>query len=228
MKKLSLFAVAALALTLVACSSDPMKEKLASTIKPDVGYKFRSYKVVDTVTNEEMAGAIASRYHLSKVLDRAEFEKRRGELAEEVERDRNRLAQLGAGPDLMNKEASETVALMDSLLAVYDRVDVYSRDYHRADNRFFSHMAYFLDAPELKEFAVDLYALESKSGVDDFAEIAELRKDPPAVYGYMVTHEYSVANPIVENGDRLIMRDDVFFDKDWEVIDVKYNGIGNH
>lgn len=226
MKKLSLIAIAAL--MLAACSSDPMKERLASTVKPDVGYKFRSYTVTDTVTNEEMVGVIASRYHMTEVEQRSEFEKWRDNLAEEVERDKNRLAELGAKPDMMNKEATATLALMDSLLSVYDRVDKYSIDYHRAENRFFSHMAYFLDAPQLKEYAPDRYALESKSGVDDFAKIAELRKEPSAVYGYMVTHEYSVANPIVENGDRLIMRDDVFFDKDWEIIDVKYNGIGNH
>lgn len=222
-----IFVFVAVALMMAACTNDPIKEKLASTVKPDAGYKFRNYTVDDTVTNEEMVVSIANRYHLHKVVDKVEFEKRRDELAVEVEREKNMLAQLGAKPDLMNRDAAATVALMDSLLSVYDRVDIYSIDYHRAYNRFFEHMSYFLDAPDLKEFACDRFALEHNSGIEDFAKIAELREDPEAVYGFCVTHEYSIANPFIENGDRLIMRDNVFFDKEWNIVDVKHFGHGN-
>lgn len=214
------FIFAAVVLIMTACAKDPIREKLSSTIKPEAGYKFRNYSITDTITNEEMVETIAGRYHLLEVESKETLSKWREDLAEEMERGIKSNAEIGLEPSYLCKEAEKTIKLLDSLISVYDRVDIYSIDYHLAENRYFSEMGNFLDDQRLQEYAPYLYALQSKSGIDDFAKIAELRKNPSAVYGYYVNHEYSINNPIVENGDRLIMSDNVFFDKDWNVVEV--------
>lgn len=58
MKKIIIIAAA---IIMAACSSDPIKEKLAASTDCD-GYKFRNYKIIDTITNGEAADSIQRLY----------------------------------------------------------------------------------------------------------------------------------------------------------------------
>lgn len=221
MKKLCIAIV--MVAVLSACTNDPIKEKLSTTIPEEVGYKFISYNIEDTITNADKMDLVLSNYYLLDLVEKKEFEGWRTDLLQFAEKNKAETDELDLDPSYLYKESIATIALMDTILSDYDNIDIYSLNYHRAENKYFKLQASILGSSEFMDYAKDVYSLESKSGRDDFALLNELKKNPDAVYGYQVLHRYSVDNPLEKKGDRLIFNDIVIFDKDWNVVDAYHS-----
>ena len=219
-----LLAVAALMMS--ACSEDPIKKELASTVSSEVGYKFKSYTVTDTIHNADKVAEILSNYHFVEVVSRSDFEKWRGDLLKRAFENKAESDELGIEPSYIYKETMETVAMMDTVLAEWDNMGEYSLSYRIAESRYFDNMSFLLNAPGLREYSVDKYRLESSSGRQDFAALKELSVNPDAVFGYIVKHDYTVENPIVEGGKRIVMHDEVLLDSDMKAIEANHMALG--
>lgn len=218
--------LAVVVLILSACSEDPIKKELVSTVSSEVEYKFKSYTVTDTIRNSDKIAEILSNYHFTETVSRDDFEKWRGDLLKHASENKAETDELGIEPSYIYKETMETVAMMDSVLAEWGSMGEYSLDYRIAESRYFDNMSFLLNAPGLREYAVDKYRLESLSGRQDFAALKKLSANPDAVFGYIIRHEYTVENPIVEEGKRIIMHDEVLMDSEMKAIEVHHIGVG--
>lgn len=226
MKKLLLIAIAAL--TLAACSSDPIEQKLASYVPAEAGYKFKSYNVIDTLTNAEVADSLRNLYAVGEKVSLDEFKKQRDREFKDFrynmptyEEDVMRGELKDASP--WCTEIREVTELADSLISVWDNVKAEDYEYNCFEAWYLARGAHYFGWADAAKW--DAFSDMVKAGRNDFALLRRLSEAVPSgVHGYRVKHEYSVANPIVENGDRLIMRDVVTMDKDYNIVDARHIG----
>lgn len=218
MKKIIIIAAA---IIMAACSSDPIKEKLAASTNCD-GYKFRNYTIIDTVTNGEAADSI-QRHYLSftiPVMPKDEIIHWRDMLSENLEFDKERLKSLGVVDELkIWDESDKTIAMLDKIIDRYESLNRYDIDYQIAATRFFYYDNILVDSGQDEEWLDKKIILEYPKTAEDFKMAAALQENEDGVFCYKVLHEYSEANRLIENGPRIIQRKIVKFGEDWNIIE---------
>ena len=194
MKKI--FALLAVVAFMAACGPDNIKERLA---EQDNGfmYQFASYSIDDTVTAGELVSMILERYDPQPLVSRENFQARRDELADALERQIKEDAELGLDFSSEYEKIRNTLAEADSLLDVYDKVDCYSIDYQHALRRLAADKSMVGDGPTDEEDMKKAIYLELDMGKEDFSTVGKLLNDTvmPCV---IVTHRFSSLDVLTE------------------------------
>lgn len=230
MKKLLIIASAAL--LLAACSSDPMKEILSETVKQNVGYKFLSYKVIDTVTYADASDSIRESYRISDKVSLDEFKNQRNREFVEFRSNMPDYEEQVMRGELKDAspwctEIREVTELADSLIAVWENVNPEDYEYNYFEAWYVARGAHYFGLADAER--LEVFRDVVKANKKDFLLLLRLStSDQNNVYCYKVMHEYSIDNPIFENGERIIMRDIVSIDSDLNVVDVNSAGSANY
>jgi len=219
--KRTLIIIAAL-LILASCGSKE-KEALKNTIPQEMGYKYKDHRIVQTLTNKDVADSIRDHYAVTEKEPLEEFKEKRNrefEVFRYMEPNYEEDVMRGSLKDASEwcTEIREITELADSLIAVYDKVSGDDWAYNRFQAWYLARGAKYFgwsDADKWKEYS--LAVKNDKKGFELLKKVAAA--DPNGVYGYRVIHDYTVKNPILENGDRIIMQDAVTVDKDWNVVE---------
>ena len=169
--------VVAVVLIAAACSSDPMKGKLAATIN-DPSYRYLSHQTTGVVTYGEMAERLVERYWPVDFMSRDDFEKERNELQRAVASREKDDAAFGLDSyEYYVEDPRLTVMLMDSLLSVYDSLGFFSWDYQHAVKKYEYTLMIVWGLDPSDDLRLSIL-MESDFGREDFAVANTLMKDP--------------------------------------------------
>ena len=176
----------------------------------DMKYKLISYDYVDTLTVKNMIDSISAELPIMKSNpDLADFKKKRNQEFVEFRTDPN---------------YEEQIMKADSLINNWNKVDRYSYDYNYLywwyQKRSADFNMYDYDLAGQINTAFNIVK-ESKEKFDLLSSLLDKPKDD--VYFYVVSHTYSIVNPLIKK--KITQTDNVYFDANYNY--VKYEPATN-
>jgi hypothetical protein len=220
------------------CSKSPLEQSLEKYVIDradgiDMKYKLISYDYIDTLTVKNMIDSISEELPIMKSNpDLEDFKKKRNQEFVEFRTDPNYEEQIMRGN---LKDASDWCTEIrvitekaDSLISNWNKVDRYSYDYNYLywwyQKRSADFNMYDYDLAGQINTAFNIIK-ESKEKFNLLSSLLDKPKDD--VYFYVVSHTYSIINPLIKK--KITQTDNVYFDANHNYVkyesDTNFNDI---